>query len=68
MTTGMAISLVINILVGLYFALLYPKSVEKNFRGRQPPPFFAFMVKILPPFGWGLVIASVAFGGWKLLA
>ncbi len=67
MTQGIALSLFINILVGLYFALIYPRSVEKNFRGRTPPPLFALMVRILPPIGWGLVIASVGFGLWRWL-
>lgn len=67
MSQGMLFSLTINILVGLYFALWYPRSLEKNFRGRTPPPLFALLGRVLPPVGWILVLLSLGFGAYQLI-
>ena len=65
MSNAMALSLLVNILVGLYFALGYPRAVRRSFRGQPPPPAFNLLLRILPPFGRGLVIASLAFGLYR---
>ncbi len=66
MSSGTALSLLINIGVGVYFGHFYPKTLNNSFKGRRLPPFFAFMGRALPPFGWGLVIASLLYGAYLL--
>jgi branched-subunit amino acid transport protein AzlD len=62
MSNGLIFSLVVNIIVGVYFARFYPRSVRKNFPNGQPPPFFALLLKILPPVGVLLIVGSVIYG------
>lgn len=64
MSQGVLISLLINVLVGLYFALIYPRSLRRTFRG-NPPPLFALLGKTLVPVGWLLMIGSIGYGGYQ---
>lgn len=66
MSSSIALSLLVNICVGVYFAHFYPKTLDRSFKGQRLPPFFAFLGRVLPPFGWALVIASVLYGLYLL--
>ncbi|WP_303902861.1 hypothetical protein [Thiohalomonas denitrificans] len=61
MTIATFFSLLINIAVGIYFARYYPRQVERQFRGRRVPPFFAVLAAILRPIGYLLIIASAGY-------
>jgi cellobiose-specific phosphotransferase system component IIC len=60
-STGLLLSLAINLLVGAYFVWFYPRSVHRQFSGRQVPPAFSILLRILPPAGALLMLASVLY-------
>ena len=62
MSSGVVLSLVLNILVGIYLARFYPRSVRRQFPNTQPPPAFGLLLKILPPFGVLLIVGSIVYG------
>ena len=66
MSTGTIISLAVNILVGIYFAWFYPRSLRRKLGGGQLPPAFAILSHLLPPLGWLLIIGSVGYAVLRL--
>ena len=61
MTASLALSLLINIAVGIYFARFYPGHVAKSFRGRTVPPLFRWLPVVLRPVGYLLIAGSVLY-------
>lgn len=55
------ISILINLAVGLYFAVLYPRSLHKRFRGQEPPRGFQLLQKVIPPAGWLIISMTVIY-------
>ncbi len=64
MTGGEIVSLLINIAVGVYFAWYYPRSVHGKLD--RMPPLFATLNRILPPFGYVLILSGLAYGALRL--
>jgi len=62
MSANLFLALLVNVAVGAYLAWGYPRTVANSFRGRTPPPFFALLRRVMPPFGKVLVAASVLYG------
>lgn len=67
MNYGELISILINIGVGLYFAHYYPRTLRRRLDEARLPPLFALLLKVLPPLGWLLIIASVGYAIARLL-
>ncbi len=61
MSAATLFSLFINVAVGVYFARFYPRHVERQFRGRRVPPFFAIMAAVLRPVGYLLILFSAGY-------
>ncbi|PKM44673.1 MAG: hypothetical protein CVV05_08940 [Gammaproteobacteria bacterium HGW-Gammaproteobacteria-1] len=60
MDGGEALSVLINIAVGAYFAWYFPRSV----RGKldRMPRLFTFLSRALPVVGYLLMAASIVYG------
>ena len=63
---GFWLSLLINLLVGWYFAIGYPRQLTRRFRDRSIPPLFLFLRRLLRPLGWILIVSSFVTGIWIL--
>lgn len=68
MTTGLLLSLIINIGVGYYFAFVYPNQMRKRFPAVEPPPAFRYLAAVLKPLGLLLIAGSIAYGIYQLVA
>ena len=55
------LSIVINLAVGAYFAVLYPRSVKKRFGDRELPRGFALLLRFVPPAGWLIMAITVIY-------
>jgi hypothetical protein len=62
MSTGEALSLLINIAVGIYFAYFYPRHVRRQLGSGSLPRGFATAIKILQPVGVVLIIGTLFYG------
>lgn len=67
MSSGDLLSIVINVAVGLYFAILYPRSLRKRFAGRPLPRGFEVLLKVVPPAGYLIILFSVIYAVSVLL-
>jgi hypothetical protein len=63
---GEWLSLLINLAVGAWFVWGYPHSARRRFRGMPPPPLFALLIRLLPPVGLALIVASLLYGALRL--
>ncbi len=61
MSSADIISVLINLAVGLYFAVFYPRSLHKRFRGQTPPRGFLLLQKVIPPVGWLIMVMTVIY-------
>lgn len=61
MSNGEIISVLINLAVGIYFAVYYPRSVRKRFAANTTPRAFAFMLKWVPIFGYLIIAMTVVY-------
>lgn len=62
MTANLFLALLVNVAVGAYLAWGYPRTVANSFRNHPLPPFFALMLRVMPPFGKVLITTSVLYG------
>lgn len=68
MSNADLLSITINLAVGLYFALIYPKSLKKRFGDRPAPRAFEFLQKVIPPTGWLIVVLTLIYAVTLLLS
>jgi len=61
MSNGEIVSVLINLAVGLYFAIYYPRSVRKRFAANTTPRAFAFMLRWVPIFGYLIIGMTVIY-------
>ncbi len=61
MSSGELISILINLAVGFYFAVFYPRSVQKRFQGRALPRAFNMLLKVVPPVGYLIIAMSLIY-------
>ena len=59
MSTGEIVSLLVNLGVGLYFAVYYPRQVRRRLGAGPLPPFFAVVTPMVRVVGY-LVLAGTA--------
>lgn len=59
MSTGEVISLMVNLAVGVYFAVFYPRQVRRRLGTGPLPPFFAVITPVVRVVGY-LVLAGTA--------
>ena len=69
MSTGELISILINLAVGIYFAVIYPRSVKKRFSSHTMPRAFVMLLKVVPPVGYLIIAMSLIYAvammfGW----
>lgn len=50
----------LNVAVGLYFAVIYPRSLKKRFSAHTMPRAFIMLLKVVPPVGY-LIIGLTFF-------
>ena len=61
MTSGDLISILINLAVGIYFAVFYPRSLKKRFGGGSAPKGFVLLHKVVPPVGWLIIALTLIY-------
>lgn len=61
MSSGEIISILINLAVGIYFAVIYPRSVRKRFSGQNRPRAFTLLLKVVPTVGYLIIAMSVIY-------
>lgn len=66
MSYGEALSLLINIAVGIYFFYFYPRTVRSKLGSGRLPPLFAVMLRILPPIGIALIGITLVYSVLRL--
>lgn len=69
MSTGELLSIMINLAVGIYFAVIYPRSVKKRFSAHTMPRAFTLLTKMVPPVGYLIIAMSLSYAvalmlGW----
>ncbi len=64
MSEGVLLSVVINLVVGVYFVYFYPRSVTR--RLPQLPPVFQFLFRTVPVIGYLLILFTLGYVGWTL--
>ncbi len=69
MTGGELLSILINLAVGIYFAILYPRSLRKRFSSHTMPRGFVMLLKVVPPVGYLIIAMSLIYAvallfGW----
>ncbi|MBW6476972.1 MAG: hypothetical protein K0A95_07865 [Chromatiales bacterium] len=67
MATGEMVSIVLNLLVGIYFAFIYPKSVQKRFSSGAPVPRgFVLLRRVIPKVGIVIIVMTLVYAGAML--
>lgn len=61
MSSGDLVSILINLAVGIYFAIFYPRSLQKRFGGRPAPKGFVLLQKVVPPVGWLIIAITLIY-------
>jgi len=61
MSTGEIISILINLAVGIYFAIYYPRSVHKRVTAHTMPRAFIMLVKVVPAVGYLIIALTVMY-------
>jgi hypothetical protein len=69
MSSGEIVSILINLAVGIYFAVIYPRSVQKRFTSQSMPRAFTLLLKVVQPVGYLIIAMSVIYAaallfGW----
>jgi hypothetical protein len=54
-STGELLSIFINLAVGIYFAVYYPRSIHKRFTSHTMPRAFITLVKVVPMVGYLII-------------
>ncbi len=67
MSSGDLISILINLAVGVYFAVFYPRSLQKRFGGRPAPKAFVLLQKVIPQAGWLIIAITLIYAVTKLV-
>lgn len=61
MSNADLLSVLINLAVGLYFAVFYPRSLQKRFNGPNVPRGFVLLQKVVPPVGWLIIALTLIY-------
>jgi hypothetical protein len=67
MSNADIISIIINLAVGFYFVVIYPRSLGKRFGDRPAPRAFVLLRKVLPPVGWLIITLTLIYAVSLLL-
>ncbi len=61
------LSILINLAVGLYFAVFYPRSLLRRFSNHPMPRGFILLLRVVPPAGWVIVTLTLLYATSLLL-
>ena len=61
-------SIVINLVVGAYFAVIYPRSVQKRFGDGPLPRGLQLLLRFVPPAGWLIIALTLIYMFTRLLS
>lgn len=61
------LSFSINLLVGVYFIYLYPKTLARSFRERPIPPGFQLLRTLLRGLGWAIIIGTLGYAAYPFI-
>ena len=61
MSNAELFSILINLAVGLYFAVFYPRTLQKRFGDRPAPRGFVMLQKVVPPVGWLIITLTLVY-------
>lgn len=68
MSSGDLISILINLAVGTYFAIYYPRTLQQRFGGRPAPKGIVLLQKVVPRVGWLIIALTLIYGLTLLLS
>jgi hypothetical protein len=55
------LSILINLAVGFYFAVIYPRSLSKRFGSQPAPRGFVLLQRVVPPVGWMIMLLTLIY-------
>lgn len=61
MSTGDIVSILINLAVGTYFAVIYPRSVRKRFTAQTAPRAFTLLLRVVPVVGYMIIGMTIVY-------
>jgi hypothetical protein len=61
------LSILINLAVGVYFALIYPRTLQRRFGSRPAPRAFLLLQRVVPPVGWLIVALTLIYAASLLI-
>lgn len=67
LSAGEWISVLINLAVGLYLAVYYPRKVAKLGPPERIPPAFKWLARVLGPAGYLLMLGTLLYVAYRLL-
>jgi hypothetical protein len=57
----------LNLAVGIYFAVIYPRSLKKRFTAHTMPRAFVLLLKVVPPVGYLIIGLTLFYAAAELL-
>lgn len=57
----------LNLAVGIYFAVIYPRSLKKRFTAHTMPRAFVLLLKVVPPVGYLIIGLTLFYAVAELL-
>lgn len=54
-------SVAINLAVGVYFAVFYPRSLRKRFAHGAMPRGFGLLQRVVPPVGGFIIVLTILY-------
>lgn len=61
MTSGVLLSVVINLAVAIYFIHFFPRSLKRKMPQEAMPPFFRIMQTVIPLLGYLLIAGTFIY-------
>jgi hypothetical protein len=61
------LSILINLAVGFYFAVIYPRNLRQRFGSQPAPRAFALLQRVVPPAGWLIMLLTLIYAVSLLL-
>jgi hypothetical protein len=65
-SAGEIISLLVNLGVGLYFAVFYPRQVRRRLGSGPLPPFFAIITPVVRVVGYLVLGGTAIYAAFRL--
>jgi len=67
MSNADIISIMINLAVGFYFSIIYPRNLSKRFGDNPIPRVFVLLRKVVPVAGWLIILFTLIYAVTQLI-